>query len=287
MARINVEESIWSDHRVRALSRMIGSDAMAIGCLIMAWHTAQEFYLINGVGMPIDQFYLLEHADKMKTCLLAEERGEFVYLAGSKEQFGWLISAKNSGQNGGRERVRRENLKKEQEKDGFVEIIDYSVKGPLSDPQATLKRPLSESNPLYSLLSSLNSEDSHKCVSSDLKSPPSEFISLFKACEVEWINTLLHFKTNRPSTANDKKVIKQLIDKHGHENAKTAIIGMRFHPKDKNFDPGQWLAISKLLDDEKFELALNRGAKSKPIETDNSHVEEFRRKKEEMRLAAK
>lgn len=147
---------MWSDHRVRALSRMIGSDAMAIGCLIMAWHTAQEFYLINGVGMPKDQFYLLEHADKMKACLLAEERDEFVYLAGSKEQFGWLISAKNSGQNGGRERVRRENLKKEQEKDGFVDFIKESVKGPLSDPQATLKRALSESNPLYSLLSSPN-----------------------------------------------------------------------------------------------------------------------------------
>lgn len=287
MARINIEETIWSDHRVRALSRMVGSDAMAIGCLVMAWHTAQEYYLINGVGMPKEQFYLLEHADKMKACLLAEDRDEFVYLAGSKEQFGWLISAKTSGQNGGRERVRRENLKKEQKNGSFVEIIDDSVKGPLSEPQGTLKRALSESNPLYSLLSSLNSEDSHKCVSSELKPHPSEFISLFKACEVEWINTLLHFKINRPLTAGDKKVIKQLIDKHGHENAKTAIIGMRFQPKDKNFDPGQWLAISKLLDDDRFELALNRGSKSKPSEIDNEHIEEFRRKKEEMRLAAK
>lgn len=107
----------------------------------------------------------------------------------------------------------------------------------------------------------------------------------FDSCCQEWVDTMLFFKIDKRPSYNDKKVIMQLVSKHGSDNTQKAIAGLRQHPKNDKFDPGQWLAISKLLDEDRFELSLNRGSK---INNTVSQTEsEARTKKEKAEIMAR
>jgi len=125
MPRINIEDELWHDARFKAFSRKVGSEVMAIGSLIVAWRAAQSYFKVNKIGIPVDQFKLLENWEMMLECRMAEDRGEFIYFNGSAKAFNWLLGKSDFGKLGGIESARV--------KRGFVEIIDKKVKQTQAD----------------------------------------------------------------------------------------------------------------------------------------------------------
>lgn len=114
MARINVEESIFKDHRFFELGLKLGGIDAALGSMIRAWWVAQKYWLQNGVGIPLPVWKEQKLRPELLESGLAEVRGEFIYIRGSEEQFLWLKQKSDSGKKGGpaASNARVENIKK-------------------------------------------------------------------------------------------------------------------------------------------------------------------------------
>jgi len=104
MARINIEDSIFKDIRFEDLKIKTGSLETALGALIRAWSLAQKFYLDTETSrlIPITEWKKQRINPAVLECGLAEQRGEFIYVSGSEEQFKWLIQKQEAGKKGGR-----------------------------------------------------------------------------------------------------------------------------------------------------------------------------------------
>jgi hypothetical protein len=103
MPRINVEEVFFTDPRLTKMALKMSSFPMAVGCCVLAWRQAQTYWRVNKKGLPLPVFNQLEGAAVMLEVGLAflTSCGEFVYFAGSKEQFDWLKEREEAGRRGG------------------------------------------------------------------------------------------------------------------------------------------------------------------------------------------
>lgn len=99
MARINFEEDLFKDKRFEKLLLKTGSKALAIGYLVEAWFLAQKFHL-QGHGIPKPVWIQQDMSPLIIEVGLAEDRGDFIYVKGSKEHFQWLIDYSNQGRKG-------------------------------------------------------------------------------------------------------------------------------------------------------------------------------------------
>lgn len=119
MARVNVEDSLFSDLRFMSLSQKIGQ-VSAIGCLVLAWRTAQKFWLQNKGPIPSVQFRLIpfnEDLIEVGFAVYSDENKDFVYICGAEEQFSWLIQRQSAGRkNIGKNRERNETELNETER---------------------------------------------------------------------------------------------------------------------------------------------------------------------------
>lgn len=117
MPRINIEDSLLTSKRFEKLMLKLGSKRAALGVVVEAWIVAQRYWKTSDEGIPKSVWNLEELAQELIDSDLAEDRGDFIYVRGSKEHFGWLRKCSESGKKGG---------------------LKTQGKTP-SDPQATLK----------------------------------------------------------------------------------------------------------------------------------------------------
>lgn len=125
MARINIEQSLFSDYRFQYLSDLIGRQ-LAQGVLLDIFFVAQKYWIPNQRPVPLPEFLKIPHADKVLKAGLADvcsDDPDFVYIRGSKEQFSWLIQRSESGKIGSR----ITNDKRWGKKDVFAKSLDNSV----------------------------------------------------------------------------------------------------------------------------------------------------------------
>lgn len=101
MARINIEDSLFADGRFILLSTILGSPETALGKLIFAYRLAQGYY-IEGKNIPADIFELSGFESLLKVGLARREEDGGYYIAGSEDQFRWIVSKIENGKKGGR-----------------------------------------------------------------------------------------------------------------------------------------------------------------------------------------
>ncbi|CAK9250661.1 unnamed protein product [Sphagnum jensenii] len=101
LARINLEEKIWMDPRLKALSQKLGSEAMAIGYVILFWRLAQSMF-IKGRLVTENQFKLAGLPDSLFDCEFAVKTEHGIRAKGDKKNFGWLVERIEAGRKGGK-----------------------------------------------------------------------------------------------------------------------------------------------------------------------------------------
>lgn len=88
MARINIDDELYSDVRFRTLIRKLGDEDKAIGMLVRFWFAAQQYWADGQKLIP----HKLFEADGLGPLLevdLAEIRDGGVYAKGATERFEW------------------------------------------------------------------------------------------------------------------------------------------------------------------------------------------------------
>lgn len=99
MARINIEESVYSSDEFLSLVEKTGSRYMAIGMVVSMFKLAQKHW-IEYKGVPAE----LWPGDMQLLIDLkfAKKEGDLIYVRGSREQFGWLEKRVSAAQKGGK-----------------------------------------------------------------------------------------------------------------------------------------------------------------------------------------
>ena len=99
MARINIEDDLWSDDRFLSLVEKLGNRASAIGAVVIAFKLAQKYWIPDQRPIPSVQFRSIPFASELTSCGLAieDEKQESVYIRGSENQFDWLIQRSRAG----------------------------------------------------------------------------------------------------------------------------------------------------------------------------------------------
>lgn len=108
MARVNIEDSVFSDNRFYKLVALVGSKRVALGCLVEAWVVAQSQHTVENPGgcIPLAKWDEQECANELITCGLATLNGDHIYMKGGESQFKWLTDAKVNGAKGGRPKAK-------------------------------------------------------------------------------------------------------------------------------------------------------------------------------------
>ena len=101
MPRINIEDSIYKDHRFIKLCISLGGLDIALGRLIRAWSLAQKCYLSHHGKIPLKEWESAELGDDIIVVGLAELVDGMVRMKGSDAQFRWLKQRQESGKLGG------------------------------------------------------------------------------------------------------------------------------------------------------------------------------------------
>jgi hypothetical protein len=99
--RLNIEDTLLTGKRFERLLLRLGSKRAALGAIVEAWVIAQQYWKVCDNGIPRTVWEQEELANDLIECGLAEDRGEFIYIKGSKDHFGWLRERASSGRKGG------------------------------------------------------------------------------------------------------------------------------------------------------------------------------------------
>ena len=117
-ARVNIEISIYRDHRFLKLCSKFPKWRWALGELIGAWNVAQDYYLINGGYIPESVWVEQDLCEEIILCGLAERTDKGIYVKGTDKQFSWLKQRSEAG--------------KKNRKSAVVEMIGDYVERPLT-----------------------------------------------------------------------------------------------------------------------------------------------------------
>jgi hypothetical protein len=96
MARINIDDKLWSDARFDALKNLVGNELIAIGMVVKSFRIAQEYWKTETQLIPF-QIWKLYNFDAMEIVGLALRRDNGVYIKGSNDQFDWLKKKQEAG----------------------------------------------------------------------------------------------------------------------------------------------------------------------------------------------
>lgn len=91
MARINVDDDLFTDPRFIELAIKLGDRELAIGIVINAWQLAQRYWVPDKKLIPIKIFDKLRASKIILDCGLATRKRGGIYLQGSSDQFAWLM----------------------------------------------------------------------------------------------------------------------------------------------------------------------------------------------------
>ncbi len=105
MARVNMEQSVFSDPRYRVLARELGVDVWsAIGRMTMVWNHCQE--TCSHVLREEIVNHLFEDAPQLSEALLKSELGKKhrhgIYISGSRGRIEWLENKRRAGRKNGK-----------------------------------------------------------------------------------------------------------------------------------------------------------------------------------------
>jgi hypothetical protein len=98
VARINLEDELFSKKRWMNLVIKMGSPEAALGALCFAWITAQKFWYPQLKRIPRNEWVKEGLREEIIECGFADENSEGIYVSGSMEQFQWLFDAKDRGE---------------------------------------------------------------------------------------------------------------------------------------------------------------------------------------------
>lgn len=147
---------------------------MALGALVMAWRTAQEYWVPSKKRIPIAKWSLLSTAQAVIDSGLAVLNSDGVYVAGSEEQFAWLFQRAEAGKKGGKASAAARKTKGKNSKHRL----------------STAEAKSSETNPLTLSLSLSHSQDSSSnseiysvgegaSAAPEIKNPVGDFIGAY------------------------------------------------------------------------------------------------------------
>jgi hypothetical protein len=96
VARINIEETWWTDPRRAKLARHFSGDyAKADGLVVAMWRVAQEFWSKDRLRIPKEIFETLESWELLVDCKLAILEQSEVYVRGSSQRLNWSFEHRN------------------------------------------------------------------------------------------------------------------------------------------------------------------------------------------------
>lgn len=95
MARINIEDELWTDARFLALASVLGKWA-AMGVMVEIFKVAQGFW-VQGKLIPADIWGYYHFPPQIESVGLITRRDEGIYVHGSEKQFAWLVQRSNAG----------------------------------------------------------------------------------------------------------------------------------------------------------------------------------------------
>ncbi len=228
MARINVEDSIWSDDRFLRLIEITGNRALAVGYMVLAWKAAQKFWMDGRKPIPTPVFKVLPGSDELVESGLAEPifDGDFYHIKGSEEHFAWLMQKKEAGKVGGKQSGIARRI-------AHDEIIEEKMKR----REAAVKR----LEPSYSYSYSNTKNTTTTARGENLPEQIQE------AHEV-WSQTLASFGVPKtPMAAVQENSLARAIMQLGFENVILALEGQRYEAPNKTFDPRRHLSIDRAL----------------------------------------
>lgn len=102
MARINVEDSIWSDYRFITLCSKMKNADEALGAIIRSWILAQKWYLKNDRMIPMKEWEKQQLSPLLFEVGLAMIVDEtWVKVEWADDQFSWLLQRSAAGKKGG------------------------------------------------------------------------------------------------------------------------------------------------------------------------------------------
>ncbi len=102
MARINLEDGLFSDGRFRVLIRLLGNNEdRAIGHVVRAWFLAQKYWFEGMKVIPL-KIWQASDLQPLIDADLAEERDGGIYCRGAQEHFDWYHRMKEGASRGGK-----------------------------------------------------------------------------------------------------------------------------------------------------------------------------------------
>lgn len=245
MARLNIEDTLWTDLRFQDLLVKSGNRWIAKGMILELWCVAQKYWLASrGRGIPKPAWIDLGLSNDLIECRLARDDGEFVYAIGSREQFAWLEQASRAGHNGGVSSgiARRENKGK-------------SAKVPGSGTKR------GEASSSFSFSFSKKEEINTSKPANQKTEIPQEVWTEYEA-------TFEHYG-REPNRARDEVPIMRAYlgpAKRDWWRVQRAIAGYRFEKKSGDYDPAGHCSLTRLEDRVKFDR-LEALGETRPAET--------------------
>lgn len=97
MARINVEDSLWSDPRFMDLCLLLGDKFKALGVILVAWKMAQKHWCPDRAPIPAHEWFSAGLGKEMTKVGLAREAQGGIYICGSEEHFAWWFQRQEAG----------------------------------------------------------------------------------------------------------------------------------------------------------------------------------------------
>lgn len=203
MARINIEDDLWSDPRFMRLCILLGDEARAVGAVVLGWRTAQKYWCPDRKPIPRQVFIDAMLSNELVTSGLAVVVDDDIRMRGSEEHFDWWFQKQEAGRKGGIASAAKRALsgaKRDSSKSKRIEpsssssssSFKNSVRGKKS--KLTLARPPSATDPA-------------------VKDVIGEFYAAWKE----------RYKNRPPLMPADHKALKSLTESLGADAAKELI----------------------------------------------------------------
>ena len=242
MARINIEDSIHKDARFDELTVKLGGKQNAIGAIVWAWIIAQPYWVDGQSGIPQMEWEKQKCNNAIIEVGLATDAGAVIYVAGSRDQFAWLVNAKIDGKKGGLKTAenRRHPAPPLQGSQASSSSSSSFSKNKEEREEKITRHP---APPLQGSQASSSSSFSKNKEEREEKITRSQIEALSKT----WVETLHHFGVKRNLSLTEENQIARGAMLHGAEFIDLALYGYRFRPEDKNFNPRNSVALKDIF----------------------------------------
>lgn len=111
MARINIEDTLWSDPRFMRLCIKLGDEFKAIGAVVSGWRIAQKFYCPDKAPIPEKDFEQAGLPMALVESGLAEKVDGGIRMRGSEAHFAWWFQRYEAAKKGGEASAKKRKKK--------------------------------------------------------------------------------------------------------------------------------------------------------------------------------